>query len=302
MISFLVLCLSLLLSCIEMSRGFIIRVGSSVGRCKIGKISQKYLSSLSQDYFDSINQFDICNAKCTFVKCNSSEELHENVQSCSKQQTLGEIAQQEIESIDLTKYSNRRLSTYLGGRIAIKRSLSTWQSDLISFPILKNALGAPMLPPGYIGSISHKDEYAVGAVKLSTEGHLGVDIERTSNKASTRLIERILTLNEQATLCSETDANCCPSAGILSREEDIMLRFSFKESIYKALNPTVQRYIDFLEVEVFPQYELGTATIHIKLKDQPLHNHIQQQPIHYQANWQFVENRKYIISCVYIVI
>ena len=39
-----------------------------------------------------------------------------------------------------------------------------------------------------------------------------------------------------------------------------MLRFSIKEAVYKALNPVLQRYISFLEVEVEPNLD-GSADI-----------------------------------------
>lgn len=41
-----------------------------------------------------------------------------------------------------------------------------------------------------------------------------------------------------------------------------MLRFSMKEAVYKALNPILERYISFLEVEVQPNID-GSADIRV---------------------------------------
>jgi 4'-phosphopantetheinyl transferase EntD len=44
-----------------------------------------------------------------------------------------------------------------------------------------------------------------------------------------------------------------------------MLRFSLKESLYKAMHPLICQYIGFQEVEVQP-VESGTARVHFQLK------------------------------------
>ena len=50
----------------------------------------------------------------------------------------------------------------------------------------------------------------------------------------------------------------------LSVEEEILLRFSCKESVYKAIHPLVNHYVSFHEAEVQP-YINGTATVTLKL-------------------------------------
>ena len=44
-----------------------------------------------------------------------------------------------------------------------------------------------------------------------------------------------------------------------------MLRFSLKESLYKALHPLICQYVGFQEAEVMP-YADGTATVRWNLK------------------------------------
>jgi 4'-phosphopantetheinyl transferase EntD len=48
----------------------------------------------------------------------------------------------------------------------------------------------------------------------------------------------------------------------------ILLRFSIKEAIYKALAPRLERYIDFDEAEVLPRLD-GTAAVNLRLREGP---------------------------------
>jgi len=47
---------------------------------------------------------------------------------------------------------------------------------------------------------------------------------------------------------------------------DVLMRFSIKESIYKALDPFVKRYVGFDEAHVRPELD-GTANIRLSLKN-----------------------------------
>lgn len=89
-------------------------------------------------------------------------------------------------------------------------------------------------------------------VGQSRNGTLGVDLEEY---APTRLniASAILTEAEQETIRQLPEDR---------RWIALLTRFSIKESIYKALNPHVRRYIDFKEAEVTPDLEGGA---HIRL-------------------------------------
>src|SRR5215468_6037405 len=56
----------------------------------------------------------------------------------------------------------RRVS-FIGGRVALRAALGALGADAgaRSAPILSTPRGAPVLPPGFVGSISHKRELAV---------------------------------------------------------------------------------------------------------------------------------------------
>lgn len=138
--------------------------------------------------------------------------------------------------------SKFRLSNFIGGRIALRKAITLATGSADMFPILPNEWGAPSLPNGLIGSISHKDDIMVG-VASTGDGQLGVDIERCTNKAAQALSRRILTGRERERL------GRIPS---ISAEEEILLLFSLKESVFKALHPLLKRHIEFLEVEIEP--------------------------------------------------
>ena len=144
-----------------------------------------------------------------------------------------------------------RLNKFVGGRVALRRALKLInQGD--SPNILKNQHGAPVLPRGIIGSISHKDDVAVGVAMCNVlGGQIGVDIERCHNKAAVLLSRRLLTDNEQ---------QCLGSIPGITLEEEVLLRFSFKESVFKAIHPFVLRPVGFTEVEIQPRAD-GTAEI-----------------------------------------
>jgi enterobactin synthetase component D len=133
-----------------------------------------------------------------------------------------------------------RRGTWIGGRIAARIALADLAID--APPLLANDRGAPLFPEGTAGSISHKRDIAVALVAPRTEGHLGVDLEIDA-AGKVDIAARVLTEAEQQEL-----------AGLSAEERarEVLLRFSAKEAIYKALDPYVRRYVGFHEVAVWP--------------------------------------------------
>jgi 4'-phosphopantetheinyl transferase EntD len=120
-----------------------------------------------------------------------------------------------------------RQREFMLGRSAMRAALG------LDVPILPDDRGAPLLPTGWVGSISHKGDLA-GALVAHDEGaRVGLDLELA---APSRLpIERrILTARERDSI---TGAH-------------ITLAFSIKEAIYKAIDPYVRRYVGFTEVDL----------------------------------------------------
>jgi enterobactin synthetase component D len=141
-----------------------------------------------------------------------------------------------------------RRRTWVGGRAAMREALA--RSGVDAPAVLADARGAPMLPPGAVGSISHKDNLAVALVAFDA-GHVGVDIEIDAHR-TIDIASRVLTDEEADELAALDDG---------ARAREVLLRFSIKESIYKALDPYVRRYVGFKEVRVVP-FADGRVRVH----------------------------------------
>ena len=119
-------------------------------------------------------------------------------------------------------------------------------------PILKLPSGAPKLPEGVSGSISHKDGVAVALASRTGVGFVGVDIEVASCSRRKRpcaaLARRVLTDRERAGL-----GGLVVAAPAVSADSEVLLSFSLKESVYKALHPYLHRHVGFQEAEVSPR-------------------------------------------------
>lgn len=115
------------------------------------------------------------------------------------------------------------------GRAAMREALG------VELEIGSNDRGAPILPAGWVGSISHKGTRAAAIVAPAGAGFVGVDLELAAPPRQP-IEKRILTPREQTLV------------EVGSR--DVTLRFAIKEAIYKAVDPIVRRYVGFTEVEL----------------------------------------------------
>jgi phosphopantetheine--protein transferase-like protein len=93
-------------------------------------------------------------------------------------------------------------------------------------------------------------------VARSADGTLGVDLEDYLPERSS-IAARVLTEAERTTVAQ------LPAA---QRWIGILVRFSIKEAIYKALDPYVQRYVGFEEAEVHPDLQ-GLAAVELRLQE-----------------------------------
>ena len=133
------------------------------------------------------------------------------------------------------KLAEIRRRELVGGRAALHHALGDYVT-----PILPDDRGAPMLPAGWVGSVSHKAALAGALVAPSSiGGHVGLDLEAAA-PPKIDIARRILTAREQAAL--PTDA--------LERGRATTLHFAIKEAIYKAIDPYLRRYVGFTEVEL----------------------------------------------------
>jgi 4'-phosphopantetheinyl transferase EntD len=133
-----------------------------------------------------------------------------------------------------------RRRDFVTGRTALHLALDDHET-----PILADDRGAPMLPRGWLGSVSHKAGLAAALVApADAGGWVGLDLER-AGPPRLDIARRILTDREQALL----------PALAADRGRAVTLRFAIKEAIYKAIDPYLRRYVGFLEVEVEVELE-----------------------------------------------
>ena len=121
------------------------------------------------------------------------------------------------------------------GRCALHEALGDW-----TVPVLSDDRGAPVLPAGWVGSVSHKGQLAAALVAPAGQGWVGVDLERAAPPRAD-IARRILTPREQAAVAHLAGDE---------RGRALTLRFAIKEAIYKAIDPHLRRYVGFLEVEL----------------------------------------------------
>jgi enterobactin synthetase component D len=145
-----------------------------------------------------------------------------------------------------------RKGTFVAGRLALREALR--DLGLEAPPILPDKRGAPDLRGLATGSISHKPTLAVGLAAPAGDGlSVGVDIEplplpdpAPGDAGWDRrpdISRRVMTPRELAILMD------LPAE---RRRLAILLCFSIKEALYKALNPLIRRYVSFQEATVLP--------------------------------------------------
>ncbi len=161
-----------------------------------------------------------------------------------------------------------RRRTWVGGRAAMREALI--REGVTPFAVLSDDRGAPVLPPGMAGSISHKDAapgaaprsglpaaIAVALVAREETARVGVDVELTASRSSIDVASRVLAADELAELAL---------ASAEARAREVLLRFSAKEALYKAVDPFVRRYVAFDEVSVTP-FPDGSARVELRLRE-----------------------------------
>ena len=151
-------------------------------------------------------------------------------------------------------FAPRRRATFAGGRTALRAALA--DLGVSAGPILWDARGAPRAPAGTVCSISHKDSIAVAlaAPRTSEAVRLGIDVELLA-ESKISIARHVLTDAEHASIAAWPEAD---------QAREVLLRFSLKESLYKALDPFVHRYVSFHEVECVPHAD-GTAAFTLAL-------------------------------------
>jgi 4'-phosphopantetheinyl transferase EntD len=185
------------------------------------------------------------------------------------------------EQVFLGTLSPARKSTWLAGRIALHGALRDLGLDRGA--VLATSRGAPELPDGVTASISHKRTLAVALAAPKVDGlTLGVDIEPVPALPASLtepgwdnrpdISSRVMTPEELAVLATVPEHQ---------RRREVVLHFSLKESLYKAINPVVGRYVSFQEATVLPHPD-GSVAVTLSLTKG-------EGPFRVDARWSEIE-------------
>lgn len=176
-----------------------------------------------------------------------------------------------------TQSAGRR-GTFVAGRLALRQAMRAHgvPEGEQQVPIGRSERGAPLLPTRIAGSLSHKatQAMAVVATREAPLLHVGVDLERrptAHDMARPSIARRILT-------DAETEALAPMAGDALQHREFVHLHFAIKEAVYKAIDPLVQRYVGFREVEVLA-FAGGAAEVRLHLPE------LQDAPLRIETQW-----------------
>ncbi|MFH7927326.1 4'-phosphopantetheinyl transferase [Enterobacter roggenkampii] len=127
----------------------------------------------------------------------------------------------------------KRRAEYLAARYAAQRVLRSWGCDATPGSAPDRS---PVWPTGWRGSLSHSHELALVVVAPEASGLTpGVDIEFLAPETIQRTAHLFTTPQERA----------CLAASQIDDASALLITFSAKESLYKALYPEVGRALDF---------------------------------------------------------
>ena len=143
-----------------------------------------------------------------------------------------------------------RRRTWVAGRIALQKALHSFGK--YESPILNEVGGAPTLPIGMVGSISHKEHIAVALAAKDEGCGLGIDVEPLLPDRS-MIARRILTPAEKERIEQLPQEQ---------RWRQVLISFTAKEAIYKALGSSRQKGQGFRAYDILPESTGNIAVAH----------------------------------------
>jgi len=131
---------------------------------------------------------------------------------------------------------------FVGGRLALRAALmSLPRPPEVVGALLRTTRGAPMPPPGFVASVTHKAGLALGLAAADSGQQVGVDLEALEPERM-QLARRILRDDE----IRDVDL-----AARELRWQEVLIRFSVKEAVYKAVDSCmVGHELDFKTISV----------------------------------------------------
>ena len=125
---------------------------------------------------------------------------------------------------------------WVAGRYCLAEALSPYTFRV---PLLVRQSGAPLIPSGMAGSISHKGSMTVAVATREFDG-IGVDLEYV-DESDGALAAKVLTVGERSRL---------DHIGSGERAAFVTAHFALKESVYKAARDEDQEGMEFRDIEV----------------------------------------------------
>eukprot|EP00964_Phaeocystis_antarctica_P001729 scaffold911_cov63-Phaeocystis_antarctica.AAC.2 len=204
----------------------------------------------SQPAFSTVFSESLSHGHCVLVQLPQKEQVGDDYR------LPGEVRPDlhARELAHMRDYRPARSVFFAGGRLALRRAL--WAMDAPGLePMLPGKNGAPVVPGRFVGSISHTHGLAAALVSRRPPGEegeegeeqhmaVGIDVERTSRPTSLRLARKILAAEEERQLGLHLG---------LDEQQDLTLRFSLKEALYKAIHPLLEQPIAWHSVLVRPR-------------------------------------------------
>jgi 4'-phosphopantetheinyl transferase EntD len=160
----------------------------------------------------------------------------------------GPVALDAREAGLVARAGERRRRDFALGRACARAALA--RHGIEDAVVGRAGSGAPVWPPGMVGSITHTHGFAAALVGRHTAFRaLGIDAERTGGM-SAALAPRLFTAAERERLGAWADADRRRMATVL---------FSAKEACYKLLHPLTGWRLDFRRLEIAPGDGVFTA-------------------------------------------
>ncbi|WP_353667985.1 4'-phosphopantetheinyl transferase superfamily protein [Marinomonas sp. THO17] len=147
---------------------------------------------------------------------------------------------------EYNRWRIKRKETFLAGRMAVRSAQQAL--GLTHFDVLRGGDGAPIWPSHILGSVSHTENEAIALMIDARQSSLmgvGVDLEKINSGSQ---------LEDESMIGLPEEFRILHSIGFQSECARLLL-FSLKESVYKALYPSVGQFFDFLDVALEAEQE-----------------------------------------------
>ncbi len=153
-----------------------------------------------------------------------------------------------VETLSIAGAWPRRTAAFRAGRTCARAAMK--QLGFEAAAIVADASGAPIWPPGLVGSISHTDEIAAAVVAYGPPvGGIGIDLESDGPLDDPAMLPII---------CRPEELHAAHDPFHPANLERGKLLFVAKEAVYKAYRACQNTFLDFQDVSVFLDESTGT--------------------------------------------